>query len=241
MHSGGGVWGVSGGYAGGCGRSGRRESGHNHGGHGSECTGRQGGPLSSCNAPSQGHHSILLEEDLVHYFSGSSNRSGESDVELVGIKKGTSGTASAGGILDGFSYFGNKPNPNPEDDSPLSQQFEWITQFAKQRTTGLSKERKINTFTDALEVDRDVLLGQFPPQHLVTLFNAFMLDRRNKKRWKLENIALTVFDLLKHVNDWVKARQPHRINSAVFAFHVMYQHFDNIVTQKIQEHHVHLR
>ena len=78
-------------------------------------------------------------------------------------------------------------------------------QFAKQRTTGYSKERKINTFADALEVEMDVLLGQFPPQHLVTLFNSFMLDMRNKKRRKLENIALTVVDLSKHVNDWVEA------------------------------------
>ena len=90
-------------------------------------------------------------------------------------------------------------------------------QFAKQRTTGYSKEKKINTFADALEVETDVLLGQFPPQHLVTLFNSFMLDRRNKKRWKLENIALTVFDLSKHVNDWVEARKPHCIDSAVDA------------------------
>jgi hypothetical protein len=44
-----------------------------------------------------------LEEDLVNYFSGSSD-SGDS-VELVGIKKGTSGTASAGGVVDGYSYF----------------------------------------------------------------------------------------------------------------------------------------
>ncbi len=106
-------------------------------------------------------------------------------------------------------------------------------QFAKQRTTGYSKERKINTFADALKVETDVLLGQFPPQHLVTLFNSFMLDRRNKKRWKLENIALTVFDLSKHVNDWVEARKPRRIDSAVDAFRVMYQHFDKVVTWKI--------
>ena len=117
----------------------------------------------------------------------------------------------------------------------MSQQSEWITQFAKQRTTGYSTERKINTFADALEVETDVLLGQFPPQHLVILFNSFMLDRRNKKRWKLENIALTVFDLSKHVNDWVEARKPRRIDSAVDAFRVMYQHFDNVVTRKIQE------
>jgi hypothetical protein len=174
-----------------------------------------------------------LEEDLVNYFSGSSD-SGDS-VELVGIEKGTSSTVSAGGVVDGYSYFGNEPNPDPEDDSPLSRQSEWIPQFAKQRTTGYSKERKINTFTDALEVETDVLLGQFPPQHLVTLFNYFMLDMRNKKRWKLENIALTVFDLSKHVNDWVEARKPRRIDSAVDAFSVMYQHFDNVVTRKIQE------
>jgi hypothetical protein len=62
-----------------------------------------------------------------------------------------------------------------------------------------------------------------------------MLDRRNKKRWKLENIALTVFDLSKHVNDWVEARKPRRIDSAVDAFRVMYQHFDNVVTRKIHE------
>ena len=47
---------------------------------------------SSCNAPSQGHRSILLEEDLVNYFSSSSD-------SLVGIEKGTSGTASAGGVV----------------------------------------------------------------------------------------------------------------------------------------------
>ena len=123
----------------------------------------------------------------MNYFPGSSNRSGDSNVELVGIKKGTSGTASAGGVVDGYS------NPNPEDDSPLSQQSEWIVQFAKQRTTGFSKERK------------RCAAGQFPPQHLVTSFNSFMMDRRNKKRWKLKNIALTVLDLSKHVNDWVEA------------------------------------
>ena len=90
-------------------------------------------------------------------------------------------------------------------------------------------------FADAFEVDRDVLLGQFPPQHLVTSFNSFMMDRRNKKRWKLENIALTVFDLSKHANDWVEAQKPRRIDSALDAFRVMYQYFDNAVTRKIQE------
>jgi len=174
-----------------------------------------------------------LEEDLVNYFSGSSD-SGDG-VELDGIEKGTSGTASAGGIVDGYSYFGNEPNPDPEDDSPLSRQSEWITQFAKQRTTGYSKERKINTFADALEVETHVLLGRFPPHHLVNLLNSFMLDKRNKKRWKLENIALTVFDLSKHANDWVEARKPRRIDSALDAFRVMYQYFDNAVTRKIQE------
>ena len=118
----------------------------------------------------------------------------------------------------------------------MSRQSKWITQFAKQRTTGYSKERKINTFADALEVETDVLLGQFPPQHLVILLNYFVsLDRRNKKRWKLENIALTVFDLSKHVNYWVEARKPRCIDSVVDAFRVMYQHFDNAVTRKIQE------
>jgi len=87
----------------------------------------------------------------VNYLSGISD-SGDS-VKLVGIKKRTSSTASAGGVVDGYSYFGNEPNPDPEDDSHLSQQSEWITQFAKQRTTGYSKERKINTFADALEVE----------------------------------------------------------------------------------------
>jgi hypothetical protein len=102
-----------------------------------------------------------LEEDLVNYFPGS--RDSCDSVELVGIEKGTFGTASAGGVVDGYSYFGNEPNLDPEDDSPLSRQSEWITQIAKQRTTGYSKERKINTFADALEVKTDVLLGQFPP------------------------------------------------------------------------------
>jgi len=91
-----------------------------------------------------------LEEDLVNYFPGSSNRSGDSNVELVGIKKGTSGTASAGGMVDWYSYFGNEPDPDPEDDSPLSRQSEWIVQFAKQRTTGFCKERKINTLRGCL-------------------------------------------------------------------------------------------
>jgi hypothetical protein len=59
-----------------------------------------------------------LEEDLVNYFSDSSN-SGDS-VKLVDIEKGTSGTVSAGGVVDGYSYFGNEPNPNPGDDNPLS-------------------------------------------------------------------------------------------------------------------------
>ena len=73
----------------------------------------------------------------------SSSNSGDS-VKLVGIKKGTSGTVSAGGVVDGYSYFGNEPNPDLEDDSLLSRQSKWIAQFAKQRTTGYSKERKIN-------------------------------------------------------------------------------------------------
>ena len=54
----------------------------------------------------------------MNYFSSSSD-SGDS-VELVGIKKETSGTVSAGGVVDGNSYFGNEPNPDPEDDTPLS-------------------------------------------------------------------------------------------------------------------------
>jgi hypothetical protein len=92
---------VSGGYVGGRGRSGGRgESSRNHGGHCARCTGGRGGPLPSRNAPSQGNRSIRLEEDLVNYFSDSSD-SGDS-VELVGIEKGTSGTASAGGVLMGI-------------------------------------------------------------------------------------------------------------------------------------------
>ena len=57
---------VSGGYVGGRGRSGRGESGCNHGGHGARCTGGRGGPLPSRYAPSQGNRSIRLEEDLVN-------------------------------------------------------------------------------------------------------------------------------------------------------------------------------
>ena len=48
-------------------------------------------------------------------------------------------------------------------------------------------------------------------------------------------LGLIVFDLSKHLNDWVEARKPCRIDSAVDAFCVLYQHFDNVVTQKIQE------
>ena len=53
-----------------------------------------------------------------------------------------------------YNYFGNVPNPDPEDDSPRDQCGDFVPLFAKSRKIAkdYSKDRKICIFYDALTV-----------------------------------------------------------------------------------------
>ena len=87
--------------------------------------------------------------------------------------------AAAGGVIDvdagdedEYSYFGEFPNPDPTDDSPLdlSKCFSHLFVNSNKCSREYKKSRKIQIFYDVLSVDKSVILGNSPPDALSKFF-----------------------------------------------------------------------
>ena len=95
--------------------------------------------------------------------------------------------AAAGGVIDvdagdedEYSYFGEFPNPDPTDDSPLdlSKCFSHLFVNSNKCSREYKKSRKIQIFYDVLSVDKSVILGNSPPKRVEQIFLAY---RQNVK------------------------------------------------------------
>jgi hypothetical protein len=104
---------------------------------------------------------------------------------------------------DEYNYFGDMPNPNPEDDSPRDLCGDFVPLFAKSRKIAkdYSKDRKIRIFYDALAVDQRTILGDSPPGVVKENFKLWQGQVRNRAKWSLDRIAEAVFVVSKHAHD----------------------------------------
>jgi len=102
-----------------------------------------------------------------------------------------------------YNYFGNMPNPNPEDDSPRNLCGNFVPLFVKSRKIAkdYSKDRKIRIFYDALTVDQRTILGNSPPGVVKETFKLWQGQVRNRAKWSLDRIAEAVFVVSKHAHD----------------------------------------
>jgi hypothetical protein len=68
------------------------------------------------------------------------------------------------GVVEGYNYFGDLPNPVPEDDSPRSHKGDLAALFSHNARCSrrFSKQKKVDIFCAALGVNIDVLLGTPP-------------------------------------------------------------------------------
>jgi hypothetical protein len=102
-----------------------------------------------------------------------------------------------------YNYFGNMPNPDPEDDSPRDLCGDFVPLFAKSRKIAkdYSKDRKVRIFYDALTVDQSTILGDSPPRAMKDIFKLWLGQVRNRAKWTLDRIAEAVFIISKHACD----------------------------------------
>lgn len=98
-----------------------------------------------------------------------------------------SSAAAAGGVIDvdagdedEYSYFGECPNPDPTDASPLdiSNCFTHLFVNSNKCSREYSKSRKIQILYDVLSVDKSIILGDSPPERVKRIFLAY---RQNVK------------------------------------------------------------
>ncbi len=102
-----------------------------------------------------------------------------------------SSAAAAGDVIDvdagdedKYSYFGEFPNPDPTDDSPLdiSNCFTHLFVSSNKCSRKYSKPRKIQILYDVLSIDKSVLLGDSPPPPMRrTHFFGVPPEREGKK------------------------------------------------------------
>ena len=109
----------------------------------------------------------------------SSNNSPQGAPSRTVATSSASFAAAAGGVIDvdaddedEYSYFGEFPNPDPTDDSPLdlSKCFSHLFVNSNKCSREYSKSRKIQILYDVLSVDKSVLLGDSPPRRVERIF-----------------------------------------------------------------------
>jgi hypothetical protein len=103
----------------------------------------------------------------------------------------------------GFDYFGDMPNPDPEDVSPRDLCGNFILLFAKSKKIAkdYSKDRKVRIFYDALTVDKRTILGDSPPKDVKATFELWQGQVKNRYRWNLDRIVEAVFVVSKHASN----------------------------------------
>ena len=134
----------------------------------------------------------------------------------------------------GYSYFRDLPIPGPQDDSSRSRKGDFAALFIHSARCShkYSKAKKLTTFSNALLVDRHVLLGDSPPESILEIYNPSHSDLLRKGRWKLDSIALSIHNLSKFVHERIKAHEGLApLNPRITALTVMYEYFDAKVTQ----------
>jgi hypothetical protein len=138
------------------------------------------------------------------------------------------------GVIEGYNYFGNLPNPDQEDDSPRSHEGDFAALFSYNMRCSLhfSKQKKVDIFCAALGVNIDVLLGNAPPPPIVDIYRTFHTDTWRKGQWKMDRVALPVYHLAKFVHECFEeqSRTLSRVDSRIKALIVMYQYFQDEVT-----------
>ena len=101
-----------------------------------------------------------------------------------------SSAAAAGSVIDvdagdedEYSYFGEFPNHDPTDDSPLdiSNCFAHLFINSNKCSREYSKSRKIQILYDVLSVDKSMILGDSPPPKRRTHFFGVPPEREGKK------------------------------------------------------------
>jgi hypothetical protein len=139
------------------------------------------------------------------------------------------------GVVEGYSYFRDLPNPNSEEDSPRSHEGDFAALFAHNARCSrqFSKQKKADTFCAALGVNIDVLLGDSPPLPIIDIYRIFCKDMQREGQWKMDCIALPVYHLAKFVHKRIEAqrRTCYCVNSRIEALIVMYQYFQDKVTR----------
>jgi hypothetical protein len=143
------------------------------------------------------------------------------------------------GVVEGYNYFGNLPNPDPEDNSPRSREGDFAALFSHNARCScwFSKQKKVDIFCAALGVNIDVLLGDSPPPPIIDIYRTFHKDMWRKGQWKTDCIALPVYHLAKFVHERVKEQSctRSRVDSRIEALIVMYQYFQDKVTHLKKE------
>jgi hypothetical protein len=143
------------------------------------------------------------------------------------------------GVVEGYNYFGDLPNPDPEDNSPRSHEGDFAALFSYNARCScwFSKQKKVDIFCTALGVNIDVLLGNSPPPPIVDIYRTFQKDMWSKGQWKMDRIALPIYHLAKFVHKRIEeqSRTHSRVDSRIEALIVMYQYFQDKVTRVEKE------
>ncbi len=138
------------------------------------------------------------------------------------------------GVIEGYNYFGNLPNPDPEDDSPRSYKGDFAALFSHNARCSrrFSKQKTVDTFCTALGVKINVLLGNSSPPPIVDIYRTFCKGMWRKGQWKMDRIALPMFHLAKFVHERMEeqSRTCSPVDYRIEALIVMYQYFQDKVT-----------
>ena len=158
------------------------------------------------------------------------------DVILCGpVGTGSSPPPLHSGVIEGYNYFGNLPNLNPEDNSLRSHKGDFAALFSHNARCScqFSKQKQVDIFYAALGVNIDVLLGESPPPPIVDIYRTFRKDMWRKGHWKMDCIALLVYHLAEFVHKHIKeqSRTCSHVDSRIEALIVMYQYFPDKVTR----------
>jgi hypothetical protein len=134
---------------------------------------------------------------------------------------------------DEYSYFGERPNPDPKDHLPRDICGDFISLFVSSRKCQLtySKVRKVDVFYEALTVEKKNILGHNPPNIVRDRFDIWRQDVKKRRKWTLNGIAESVFIITCQVHDLQEELQKRggcraaSVDSKIQALVLMYSFF----------------